>query len=534
MSRAEKRTLIRELTRACVVARARLAEADAALRRGGTGEGGGGADASTLLEALRSLLGDNDDVVFRTFRLRRGPKATLVYIDGLAKKEDVEERIIQPLVRAAPVPARDGVSLRRLAEEAVTAAEVKLVPSLDEVVREVLGGATALVVDGQPGAVVIASPGWKGREVEKPSVEFSLRGPREGFSETLIWNIALVRRRLRDPGLRVRKMRIGARSQTEVALLYLEGVANPDVVAEAERRLKAIRIDGILDAGYVEQLIEDCWWSPFPTVNGSERPDVVVAGLLEGRVAILVDTSSFALIVPSTFDGLFHSPEDSYDRWLPVNLLRFLRFLASGVALFTPALYVATASFNPGLMPLKLALKVAASREGVAFPVLFEALFAQFALELLKEAGFRMPSPVSQIFGVVGGLVLGDLGVRAGVFSEIMMIVIALTAIASFSIPTIPLGTVVRLLGLPLMISTAVLGMFGLVMGLLAILAHLATLRSFGVPYLVPYAYFSAQDLKDTVIKQPLPAFRRRPTFLRPRDAVMQDPDRQTGRETSR
>lgn len=533
MSRAEKRVRIRELKRACVVARARVTEAEAALRPGGRGAGGGGAGtgagSAALLDALRALLGESDDAVFRTFRLGRGgPKATVVYFDGMVKKEDVEERIIQPLVRAAAGPGRGrggaGPSLRELAEGAITAAEVRLAESLDDVLLAVMSGTTALVVDGRPGAVVIANPGWKGRGVEKPAIEFSLRGPREGFSETLIWNVALIRRRLRDPGLRVRKMRIGRRSRTEVALVYLEGVANADVVAEAERRLRAIRIDGILDSGYVEQLIEDTWWSPFPTVNGSERPDVVAAGLLEGRVAILVDNSSFALMVPATFDGLFHSPEDSYERWLPVTLLRLVRFVASFVALMTPALYVAMASYHPGLMPLKLAVKVAASREGVAFPVVFEALIAQFSLELLKEAGFRIPSPVGQIFGVVGGLVLGDLGVRAGVFSEMMMIVIAITAIASFSVPTIALGTVIRLLGLPLMLATAFLGMFGLVMGLLAILAHLAVLKSFGVPYLVPYAYFSAQDLKDTIFKAPLRCFRRRPSFMGPRDATMQAP----------
>ncbi len=482
----------------------------------------GGAGGDSLLEALRALLGESDDVVFRTFRLGRGgPRATVVYLDGMAKKEDIEERIIQPLVRTAPGPAP---SLRHLAERVITAAEVRLTESLDDVLSAVMAGTTALLVDGRPGAIVIANPGWKGRGVEKPPIEFTLRGPREGFSETLIWNVALLRRRLRDPGLRVKKMRIGLRSQTEVALVYLEGIANADVVAEAERRLKRIRIDGILDSGYVEQLIEDTWWSPFPTVNGSERPDVVASSLLEGRVAILADNSSFVLVVPATFDGLFHSPEDSYDRWLQVTLLRVVRFIASFVALLTPALYVAMASYHPGLMPLKLTLKVAASREGVAFPVVVEALIAQFSLELLKEASFRLPSPAGQVFGVVGGLVLGDLGVRAGVFSEMMMIVIAITAIASFSIPTIPLGTVVRLLGLPIMLATVVLGLFGLVIGLLAILAHLACLRSFGVPYLVPYAYLSPEDLKDTVFKAPLALFRRRPTFLKPRDTVLQRP----------
>ncbi len=501
-----------------------LAHLEAALR-GFDGKRSDG-DAGALQRALLAQLQDSDDIVFRRFRLgASGMGAMAVYADGLVNKEDLEERVIAPLI-LSPAPA-DGTLAADLVERAITAAEVKTTGELDEAMGSVLAGKTVLLLEGCPEAVIVSNPGAKERGVEKPAIEFALKGPRDSFSESLITNTALIRRRLRDPGLRIQKLRIGRRTRTDVALIYLEGVANPEIVQEARRRLERIDIDGILDSGYIEQLIEDTQWSPFPTVNGSERPDVVVAGLLEGRVAILVDNSSFALIVPATFDGLFHSPEDSYDRWLPVSLLRVVRFIASFAALLTPSLYVAMASYHPGLMPLKLAVKVAGSREGVAFPVVFEALLAQFSLELLKEASFRIPSPVGQVFGVVGGLVLGDLGVRAGIFSEIMMIVIAITAIASFSIPTVPLGTVVRLLGLPVMLATAFLGLFGMVLTLLAILAHLAVLRSFGVPYLVPYAFFSAQDLKDTIPKFPLATYRGRPTFFRPRVTVMQKPLKQ-------
>lgn len=505
---------VKELKVSAAIALAHLEEA---LRSSG---GDGGGDARILLHALASQMEASDDIVFRRFRLGDGTLATAVYADGMVNKEDLEERVIAPLV-LAPAPAA-GRRPADLLERVITAAEVKTTASLDEAMGSVLAGKTLLVLEGSPEAVIVSNPGAKERGVEKPAIEFALKGPRDAFSESLVTNLALIRRRLRDPGLRIQKLRIGRRTRTDVALVFLEGVANPQIVQEARRRLEAIDIDGILDSGYVEQFIEDSHWSPFPTVNGSERPDVVVSGLLEGRVAILVDNSSFAIVVPATFDGLFHSPEDSYDRWMPVSLLRVVRFIASFAALLTPSLYVAMASYHPGLMPLKLAIKVAGSREGVAFPVFFEALIAQFSLELLKEASFRIPSPVGQVFGVVGGLVLGDLGVRAGIFSEIMMITIALTAIASFSIPTVPLGTAVRLLGLPLMLATAVLGLFGTILGLLFILAHLCVLRSFGVPYLVPYPYFSIHDLKDTVLKLPISYYRRRPSFFRPRDAVMQ------------
>lgn len=532
-----------DLQHRCHIARARLDDARQTLVRWQalTGlaapQGDGASHASSLVPALEALFTGADDVVFRSFSLgATGARATLIYLNGMVKQEELEQYVIGPLMRAGRTPGeplppdtaggkggqRGQPDLRQLMESLVAMAEVKLVSDLDEAAREVLAGRSLLVVEGQPGAASISNRGFQARPVEKPPIEFALKGPREGFSENLVWNIALVRRRLRDVGLKVERRRLGVRTQTDVALLYLDGVVNPGVVREVRRRLDGITIDGILDSGYVEQLIEDCWWSPFPTVNGSERPDVIVSSLLEGRVAILVDNASFALVVPTTFDSLFHSPEDSYDRWLPVNVLRWVRFLASIIALVTPSLYVALTAFNPGILPPILALKLAASREGVAFPAVLEAVIAQLSLEILKEAGLRIPAPVGQIFGVVGGIVLGSLGVQAGIFSELMVIVVSLTALASFSIPVIPLGTAIRLLGFPLMMLTAFLGLFGLGVGLVVILTHLASLKSFGVPYLAPYLFYDRQDWKDSIVKAPLVMYRRRPSFLAPLDRVMQ------------
>ncbi len=503
----------------------RAAEPAASPAGGGSSPGASadGTGAPHLLRGLHALLDGSDDAVFRDARVGgAGPRATIVYLDGMVEKEDVEERILAPIL-AAPAPPGSSPALPDiLTERALTAGEVRQVTTLEDALREILSGNTLLFVEGAERAVVVANHSSRARAIEKPAIEFAVRGPRDSFSEILTWNVALVRRRLRDPALRVKRLRLGRRSQTESAYLYLDGVADPELVREVERRLRAIDVDGVLDSSYVEQLIEDAWWSPFPTVNGSERPDVVAANLLEGRVAVLVDNSSHALVVPATLDSLFHSPEDSYERWLPVNLLRFVRFLGSLLALFPPALYVTMASYHVGILPTRLALKVAASREGVAFPVLFEALLAQLMLELIKEAGFRYPAPVGQIFGVVGGLVLGELGVRAGIWSETMIITIAITAIASFSVPTVPLGTVIRLLGLPALLLAAAFGFYGVIVFFLLLLVHLCTLTSFGVPYLVPYAYFSAHDWKDTLFKLPLRFFRRRPTFFAPRDAVMQ------------
>src|SRR5690606_37118981 len=239
-----------------------------------------------------------------------------------------------------------------------------------------------------------------------------------------------------------------------------------------------------------------------------------------GGMVIIADTTPFVLVLPATFDSLFHSPEDSYDRWFPVNLLRWVRFLAAALSLTIPGLYVALVAYHPGMLPTEFTLHLMTSREGVAFPVLVEALLMQFFLELIKEAGFRMPSPIGQTFGIVGGLVLGDMGVRAGIVSEAMVIVVAVTAVSSFAAVDRGTGTGLLLLVLPLMISAAVLGLYGLAMALLLILIHLACMRSYGVPYIAPYSYYKWSDMKDTLLKAPMRSFHRRPSHLHAPDEI--------------
>jgi len=472
------------------------------------------------LQELKRLQGDTD-AVFRSLRLPSGQTAHVVYLDGMVNADEVEERLIKPLLLWAPKKKAD---LKLLREKVLTAADLEEVAFPPDLLTGVLEGKTALFLEDAPGALLAEHFGPAQRKVEKPAIEFSIRGPRDAFTETLSWNLALIRRRIRDPALRVRTLQVGERSKTTVCLVYLENVAPPQVVQEIEKRIRRVRVDAILDSGYLEQLIEDHWWSPFPTVNGSERPDAVAAGILEGRVAIVPDNTSYVLIAPVTFDGMFHSPEDSYERWLPVNLIRWIRFIAAFLAIATPSLYLALTAYNPGLLPRRLALKAATAREGVVFPVAIEVFLIQISLEIIKEAGFRTPSPIGQIFGVVGGLVLGEIGVRAGIFSELMVIVIAITALASFSLPTFPLATTVRLLGFALLLFTTVLGLYGFLLGLFLLGVHLSSLSSFGVPYLTPYTLLPFSDWKDSLLKLPLTLFRKRPTFLQPQDQVMQKP----------
>lgn len=494
-----------------------------------------GSRVDDLVGGMRRLFQGADDVRFRTVRVgKENLEATFIFIDGLVDENRIEGSVLRPLLDWASAATEEQLSRFRedidyLPDKILSASEVGSVGGLEEAAATILQGDVVFAFQGAATGLEISNRGWHSRSVEAPKLEPTIRGPQDGFTENLLWNTALLRRRIRDPHLRIELMKIGRRSRTDVALVHIEGITPKDLVDEVRSRLESIDIDGILDTGYIEHLIEDAEWSPFPHHLKSERPDAVASALLEGRAAVFADTTPFVLMMPATFDSMFHSPEDSYDRWFPVNLLRWVRFLAAVMSVTMPALYVSLVAYHPGILPTEFLLHVMASREGVAFPVVVEALLMQFFLELIKEAGFRMPSPIGQTFGIVGGLILGDIGVRAGIVSEAMVIVVAITAVSSFAAVDREIGTVLRLLGLPVMLAAAAFGLYGLVMSGLLIMCHLTILRSYGVPFIVPYPYYDWSDIKDSLIRVPLRSFRKRPSIVRPRDRVRQgrsDPSR--------
>jgi spore germination protein len=329
-------------------------------------------------------------------------------------------------------------------------------------------------------------------------------------------NTALVRRRIRDPKLKVKQARVGERSKTDLAFLYIEGIARPAVIEAVEKRIADINIDAILDSGSLEQLIESNWLSPFPQAQLTERPDKAASAILEGRIAIIVDNSPFALIVPVTLNCFFHSSEDYYNRWQIMSLTRFIRFAAALMAVGLPGLYIAVATYHPSMIPMLMTTKIAAASQNVPFPAIIEILLMDAAFELLREAGVRLPGAVGGTIGIVGGLIIGQAAVEAGVVSPIVVIIVALTGVAAFAIPHVSLVYGFRLIKYFVLLLSAFLGFFGFWVGLLFVLTHMASLRSFGIPYLMPFAareLNSHSEVKDSVFRLPLFMLKKRPFF---------------------
>lgn len=468
---------------------------------------------------IKSLLVDNSDYVFRQFDAGQW-KAAIIYIDGMSDKVLLNDYVMESLMRFSEMDEVNYVS--EIADKVLTLTDFRKVDKMKDAVNASLAGEALLILEGLDYIYVVASRAWPARGVGEPSSETVIRGARDGFTDTIRFNTALVRRRIRDTRLRIKATQVGARSKTDVAIIYIDDIAKKDLVQDVENRINKIDIDAILDSAYIEQLIEDNKYSPFPQIQSTERPDVVSAALYEGRVAILVDNSPFALIVPATLPCFFQSPDDYYQKWMHASGIRILRTLALIMALVIPALYVAVSTFHTSIIPAKLAYSIAASRAGVPFPAFIEALIMEISVALLVEAVIRLPKPIASTIGIVGGLVVGQAAVSAGIVSPIMMIVLGLTSMTTFLTPNYSVVLALRMARIILILMASGLGIFGIVIGMLLLLIHLIRLESFGTPYLAPFVNTHKSDLKDMFLRYPFQFFKDRPKYLRPNDKIRQ------------
>ncbi|MBZ2175089.1 spore germination protein [Schnuerera sp. xch1] len=480
------------------------------------------------IETLKSILKDCDDIIYRKIEIgdKDKTKACLIFVDGLVDKSLISEYAIQVLLQCTE--SKDNMNINmiktnfldRISAESIAVHDVKEEEDLDKIVDEILVGETALLVDNCKKGLILSSRGWPTRGIAEPETETVVRGPRDGFGETMRFNTALVRRRIRDPKMKLKATKVGRRSKTDIAIVYIEDIVNEKILQEVMKRIDEIDIDSIGESSTLEALIEDDYLSPFPQIESTERPDAVAASLYEGRVGIIVDNTPFALIVPATLGTLFQSTEDYYSRWPITSVIRIIRIICAFLSVLAPALYIAISSFHPGLIPTVLTFYLAASRVNVPFPVVIEAFLMEITIEILRESGTRIAGPIGSTIGIVGGLIVGQAAVEAGIVSPLMIIIVAITTMASFALPNYQWASGLRICRFAFMVLAAVLGLYGIMLGVVILFAHFAKLKSFGVPFASPYSGLGIKegDLKDTLIKAPLQRLRFRPKFTFPRD----------------
>lgn len=451
--------------------------------------------------ALEELLGTSSDIVYRDWSCGSA-EGVVIYVEGLA-----DPRLVIRSIQQFSASIREKAEIDRsdiyqsIRRDVITEGRVTEAEGLEDVTSSLLGGGTVVYLDGWSKAITVATESLKQRNVEEAGSQSVVRGPRESFTESLSNNTALVRRRIQNPDLRMRKFRMGEDSRTCIAVMFVEGKVSDDLVKELYSRLESAKLDMVMESSYLEQVIQDKRYSPFPTVYNSERPDSIAAALMDGRIALFVEGSPFVLVVPALFAHFFQSSEDYYQRSDFASLVRLLRYVCFAVALLTPSFYIAITTYHHEMIPPPLLVSLIGQREGIPFPAFIEALIMEITFEILREAGIRLPKSIGQSVSIVGTLVIGQAAVEAGLISAAMVIVVSITAIANFALPAFNIGISVRMLRFALMAISAAFGLYGMTIALILLAMHLSSLESLGIPYMTSFAPFKWTNQKDVLMR---------------------------------
>ena len=478
------------------------------------------------LNNLREVfhLPKNKDVVIREFSVPIDglTRAAIIYIDGAADTKLIDGYVLQPLMLLSNInQVKDGDPIETVKNLLVPANQFTDAKNIQDIIDGVVNGDTAILLDNSDTALTVETKGWPTRAISDPQTEKVTQGPHDSFNESFRQSLALIRKRVRSNALVTEYFKIGWRSHTDLALIYLEGVINPKLVREMRKRLKMIKIAYVTDTGIIQQFISDSPYSVIPTSLATERPDRVAAFLNEGHLVIVMDGSPFAIIAPITIWGLLHSPEDYYLNPVVGTFTRIIRTISFFVGVMTPAFYIAVTNYHPEMIPSDLLLAIASSRENVPFPVIVEVLLMEFSFELIREAGVRIPSILGPTIGIVGALILGQAAVQANIVSPILVIVVAVTALSSFTIPNIAFSYTVRIMRFVFIFLAAVVGFFGIAFGLLILTYMVTGLKSLGVPILSPVAPFKPKS-GDIVIRRPFFSFDSMPKYMAPKAKHLQ------------
>lgn len=486
------------------------------------------------IKLIQEALGGSMDLNLNRFNA--GPEAlpgAALYIDGMVNNRSIEEllRVVKiDLAKSGLKGTGRGALLETLKEKLITNVEVKEAADLEPLIVHISRGETALIFDGTARVLLCDTRGWASRAVAEPEAEVVIRGPRDGFVESLHVNTALLRRRIHSPQLWIQEAEVGRITRTRVGVAYIKGLADEKVVGEVRSRLEGIDIDGVLESGYLEEYLHDQPYTIFPLVFNTERPDRVAAALLEGRVAILTDGTPYVLVVPNNFISMIQAPDDYYELFAIGSLVRILRFFSFVISIFLPGVYVAVLNYHPELLPPMLFLRIAAVREGVPLPLAVEAFVMEGIFEVLREAGLRLPRMIGPAISIVGALILGDAAIRAGLISPAIVIIVAFTAIASFTVTVFSLGIAGRIARFMVILLGSIFGLLGVQFAAMVLLVHLCSLRSFGVPYLYPFAPLVLDDLKDSIVRMYWWRQAKRPRLIGYRDPVRQKSGPRPGR----
>ncbi|MDU0201246.1 spore germination protein [Paenibacillus sp. MAH-36] len=454
---------------------------------------------------LKDQFRDCSDVVIRSFMLKDETKLILVYLDGMTRLQSIEDNVLKPLIFSGLPQGMDRIqSLADMfSQEWIPLTDVKTDCTLQDLVQHILQGSLGILVDDAATALIAQVQGFETRSIQEPRKEATLRGSKEGFVENIRTNTTLIRRRIVHSHLKMESFTVGTYTQTEVVLTYLKGLADEKVLMEVRDKLNAIELEGVLDSAYLEECLEHNSFSIFSQIQNTERPDIVAASLLEGKVAIITNGTPFVLILPITLWSGLQSADDYFERFIFVLLTRMIRYILTFTSFALPAVYVALSTFHPEMVPNSLMIEIATARESSPFPTVIEVFLMMFIFDGLQEAGVHLPNQLGPVVSIIGALVIGQAAVEAGIISTPIIIVISLTGVAAYTIPRYSATLPFRFTRYLLLFITGWLGFVGFAFGIIFLLIHLVSLESFGTPFLSPLAPFDAKRFKDVIIRYP-------------------------------
>ncbi|SFX55189.1 spore germination protein KA [Thermoactinomyces sp. DSM 45891] len=475
-------------------------------------------DPKAFVNQIVNTLQNPPDLVNHVFVVSPSLHGHCIFIETLVDKHKIEHELLHFLTEESlDNELRSSRDIINVLKYRLPLSSIKETTDLNHCIQKLLSGWCLLVIEHTRQVLLLDIFQAPHRNVSEPLMESTVQGPQEGFTESIEINLALLRKRVKNVHLRIEQFIIGTETETKVRLLYLEHLAPAEVVGEFRKRIRSIETDSILDSAYIEEWIQDRTISPFSTLLKTERPDVLASHLLEGRVGVLVDGTPDALMGPVTFFQFFSTPDDYYQRSHIATLLRWLRILSFILAILVPSLYIAILTYHQELLPHSLLINLSAQREGVPFPTLLEAVIMMLTFEVLREAGLRMPRIAGQAISIVGALVLGEAAVAAGLVAASMVIVVSITAISNFVAPSYKFGITQRIIQFSYMALAGFMGLFGVLCGVLFTVVHLASIKSFGVPYLSPLAPSKLSDWKDVFVRVPRPWMKTYPQITRKR-----------------
>jgi len=451
------------------------------------------------------------DAILRTKNISaNGREYAVLYMDGMVNVAMLNDSVVRPLVMVDIIPSAENLA-ESVSKQILFASEVKKTNRIDDALRAILYGDTLLLIDGSRELLIINTKGWRTRGISEPENERILQGPREGFDEAALLNIAMIRRKLLTPDFCVEIERIGRRTDTIVFICYLDSLVDAKILKELKRRLSKIDIDGILDTNYIAEQIRDNRYSLFKTTGSTERPDIAAAALLEGRIALVVDGTPVVMTLPYLFSQNFQSDEDYYINFFVASVGRFLRYICFFLSISVPSVFISLITFHKELLPTTFAVSIAELRGGVPFSSVGECLMLIFIFEILRETGVRMSQSVGHALSIVGGLVIGQAAVEAKIVSAPILIAVALGGISGLMVPR--LKSAVFYLRIIFVLSSAFLGLYGYIAALCLLLIRIFSLTSFTVDSTISLTEISSQSLKDSLIRVAWSFMRKRPIF---------------------